>query len=226
MGIHGRLGRVTRRIPLIACAVLLLAGCATATPAAQPSEPGTAACQYVASGDAAKPVEAPAATASTIGVMTLTLTMSGGTVTVTGDRARTPCTLHSIESLAKQGFFDGTECHRLADAGMFMIQCGDPTGTGRGGPGYRFADESDPGARYPAGTVAMANAGPDTNGSQFFIVYDGDAQLPPDYTVFGQVDEASLKVLAKLAAAGHDNSYGDGTGRPLSEFRIISASVG
>ncbi|HMQ38004.1 MAG TPA: peptidylprolyl isomerase [Micropruina sp.] len=217
---------MTRRIPLIAGAALLLAGCGTAVPAAQPPAPGTTACDYAVSGEPARAVEPPPAAASTVGVATVTLTMSGGTVTITGDRARTPCTLNSIESLAKQGFFDDTGCHRLADSGMHMVQCGDPAGTGRGGPGYRFADERDPGARYPAGTVAMANAGPNTNGSQFFIIYSGEAQLSPDYTVFGQVDEASLKVLRTMAAAGHDNGYGDGTGRPLGPFRIITASVG
>ena len=152
--------------------------------------------------------------------------MTGGAVTITGDRAAAPCTLHSFESLVKQKFYDDTACHRLSDSGMFMVQCGDPTGTGRGTPGYRYADEIAPGTSYPAGTVAMANAGPNTNGSQFFIIYSGEAQLSPDYTVFGQVDEASLKVLRTMAAAGHDNGYGDGTGRPLGPFRIITASVG
>ena len=78
---------------------------------------------------------------ATSGTVTFTLAMTGGDVTITGDRAKTPCTLNSFESLAEQKYFDGTKCHRLADSGMFMVQCGDPTGTGRGGPGYQFADE-------------------------------------------------------------------------------------
>lgn len=216
---------MTRWIPLIAGAALLLAGCSSTAPSgAAPAAAGTTTCTYTASGEAAKKVDVPPTAASTVGVATLTVNMRGGAVTITGDRSRTPCTLNALESLAKQGYFDGTECHRLADAGMQMVQCGDPTATGRGGPGFRFADETDPGMTYPAGAVAMANAGPDTNGSQFFIVY-GDTDLPPDYTVFGQVDEASLKVIKKMAAAGHDNSYGDGTGRPLGPFKIDSVTV-
>ena len=150
---------------------------------------------------------------ATSGTVTFTLAMTGGDVTITGDRAKTPCTLNSFESLAEQKYFDGTKCHRLADSGMFMVQCGDPTGTGRGGPGYQFADELTGTETYPAGTVAMANSGPDTNGSQFFIVY-GDTSLAPNYTVFGHLDEASNQVIADRAFQGHDAQYPDGTGKP------------
>lgn len=160
---------------------------------------------------------------ATSGTVTFTLAMTGGDVTITGDRAKAPCTLNSFESLAEQKYFDGTKCHRLADSGMFMVQCGDPTGTGRGGPGYQFADELTGTENYPAGTVAMANSGPDTNGSQFFIVY-GDTSLAPNYTVFGTVDAASLKVIEKMASEGHDDSWGDGTGKPKNAFEIKSVS--
>lgn len=108
---------------------------------------------------------------------------------------------------------------------MFMVQCGDPTGSGSGGPGYSFADELKGDETYTAGTVAMANSGPDTNGSQFFILYR-DSALPAAYTVFGHVDAASLKVIAAMAAQGQDNSYGDGTGRPRNAFRIKTADIG
>ncbi|MFT4217385.1 MAG: peptidylprolyl isomerase [Micropruina sp.] len=217
-----------RPAPMIVCGALLFAGCSTGTAPTAPAspEPGTASCSYPASGTPDKPVNPPPTTASTVGTATITLTMTGGTVTITGDRARTPCTLNSMESLAKQGFFDDTGCHRLGDASsLAMVQCGDPTGTGSGGPGYRFDDEID-GAGYPAGTVAMANsgAGTNTNGSQFFIVFE-DVPLNPDYTVFGRIDEASLKVIKAMAAEGHDGRYGDGTGVPKNAFRIIKASV-
>ncbi|MFT4294891.1 MAG: peptidylprolyl isomerase [Micropruina sp.] len=221
---------MTRLIPLfLTAAALVLTGCGAGNTAATPTNrnaAGTAACDYVRTGDSpARPVDPPAGTASTVGATTLTLTMSGGTVTITGDRSRTPCTLHAMESLATQGYFNDTGCHRLADSGMFMVQCGDPTGTGRGTPGYRFADEIDANTRYPAGTVAMANAGSNTNGSQFFIVYR-DTELKPNYTAFGRIDEASLKVIEAMAADGHDNSYGDGTGKPHNPFTIVTATVG
>ncbi len=93
-----------------------------------------------------------------------------------------------------------------------MLQCGDPTGTGSGGPGYRFNDENLAGATYPAGTVAMANAGPNTNGSQFFFVWK-NTQLAPDYTPFGRVI-GGMAVLRKIAAAGDDSQNGPGDGYP------------
>lgn len=211
-------------VPLLGA--LVLAGCSSgaAAPAGPPAA-GTVHCSYPASGAAAKPVTAPPPVASTVGMVSLTLRMTGGEVTISGDRARTPCTLNAIESLAKQGYFDDTACHRLADSTMLLAQCGDPSGTGRGGPGFSFVDEIAPGTAYPAGTVAMANAGPNTNGSQFFIVY-GDTALPANYTVLGRVDAASLKVIKTMAAEGQDNRYGDGTGKPVNAFRILSASVG
>ena len=106
-------------------------------------------------------------------------------------------------SLAEQGYFDATPCHRLTTQGIFVLQCGDPTGTGTGGPGYSFDDELSGDETYPAGTLAMANAGPNTNGSQFFIVYE-DTQLPPAYAVFGTVDEAGIKIVQEVAEKGTD----------------------
>lgn len=197
-------------------------GSVTASPSLNP--PNGSGCSYVSGGSASKSVQPPSTSdVATSGTVTFTLAMTGGDVTITGDRAKTPCTLNSFESLAEQKYFDGTKCHRLADSGMFMVQCGDPTGTGRGGPGYQFADELTGTETYPAGTVAMANSGPDTNGSQFFIVY-GDTSLAPNYTVFGTVDAASLKVIEKMASEGHDDSWGDGTGKPKNAFEIKSVS--
>ena len=95
---------------------------------------------------------------------------------------------------------------------IYVLQCGDPTGTGSGGPGYRFNDENLAGATYPAGTVAMANAGPNTNGSQFFFTWK-DTKLPPDYTPFGMVI-GGMDVLQKIAAAGEDSQNGPGDGYP------------
>lgn len=153
------------------------------------------------------------------------VTLAQGPVTITMDRAATPCTAHSFEALAKQAYFDGTTCHRLVDSGVFVLQCGDPSGTGRGGPGYRFNDELTGHETYPAGTVAMANAGPNTNGSQFFFVYQ-DSPLPPKYTVFGKLDQASLGVVARVAAEGQDGSNPDGSGKPNGDARIVAAKLG
>ncbi len=217
-----------RSAPLLTAALLVVTGCAAgpnpsarALPAA-----GTTDCDYTVAGSPAKAADLPASTGvPDVGTVMITLNMTDGPVTFTGDRSIAPCTLNSFESLARQKFFDDTGCHRLGGSWLFMVQCGDPTGTGRGGPGYRFGDELDPAPTYRAGAVAMANSGADTNGSQFFIVYE-DSQLPPTYTVFGHVDEAGLRVIKSMAAAGHDNSFDDGTGRPFNAFRINSVSVG
>ncbi|RAV15649.1 peptidylprolyl isomerase [Mycolicibacterium sp. GF69] len=138
------------------------------------------------------------------------------------DNAKAPCTVNSFASLAQQGYFDNTPCHRLTTAEQLkVLQCGDPTGEGTGGPGYSFANEyptnqyqpDDPKlmepVTYPRGTLAMANAGPDTNGSQFFLVYQ-DSKLPPNYTVFGTIDETGLATLDKIAAGGVAGGGDDG----------------
>lgn len=144
-----------------------------------------------------------------------------GLIVVRALTARAPCTTFSFRFLAQRGYFSQTHCHRLTTAGIFVLQCGDPTGTGAGGPGYRFNDENLAGATYPAGTVAMANAGPNTNGSQFFFVTK-NTTLPPDYTPFGKVT-AGMAVLKKIAAAGDDSQNGPGDGYPhrFVEFRRI-----
>ena len=185
----------------------------------------TVACRYLPSGEPAKPVDPPAQQAPAMGSTAVTLSFAVGDVTVTMDHAKAPCAVNSFESLAAQGFYTGTVCHRLADNGLFMLQCGDPTGTGMGGPGYRFADEVAPSSVYPAGTVAMANSGADTNGSQFFLVYQ-DSRLPPAYTVLGQLDHASTDVVARIAAEGQDGSNADGTGRPNNAAAITAVKLG
>ncbi|MDO5499923.1 MAG: peptidylprolyl isomerase [Propionibacteriaceae bacterium] len=212
-------------VALLAAAVPLVA-CSPSTPGEQTVTSGDdAACRYDPAGQPARPVDPPSTNdVQTTGETTLTLNMNEGPVTITMDRSATPCTAHSFEALARQGFFDDTQCHRLADSGSFVLQCGDPTGTGRGGPGYRFADEVTSDMTYPAGAVAMANAGPDTNGSQFFLVFE-DTQLPPNYTVFGHLDEASLGVVARIAVEGQDGSNPDGTGKPNNEARIIDVTL-
>jgi peptidyl-prolyl cis-trans isomerase B (cyclophilin B) len=223
----------------LALAGLALAGCGQSPAAAPgastaPSSAGSAAggspgCTYTPTGKAAKPVDPPPTTdVPTSGKVTFTLAMTGGPVKITMDRSKTPCTVNSFASLAKQGYFDGTRCHRLADSGIFVLQCGDPTGTGSGGPGYAFADELTGHESYKRGVVAMANAGPGTNGSQFFLVWDDSTSLDrqPNYTIFGQMDPASRDVVAQMAGEGQDGSNPDGTGKPNNPSKITKVTEG
>ena len=150
-----------------------------------------------------------------------TLQTNCGAVTVTLDAARAPQTVNSFAFLSGEQFFDHTHCHRLTTEGIFVLQCGDPTGTGTGGPGYKFTDENLAGATYPAGTVAMANAGPNTNGSQFFLVYS-DSQLPPNYTPFGRIN-GGMDVLQNIAAGGTKDGSGDGA--PATDIVLDSVTT-
>lgn len=163
---------------------------------------------------------------------TFALKTSAGDITVTMDAAKTPQTVNSFKSLADKGYFDNTKCHRLTAGGIFVLQCGDPEGTGRGGPGYTIPDENldslgkpnDQGqVVYPAGTVAMANTGqPGSGGSQFFLVYK-DSPLAPSYTPFGKIDAAGLKVLEDIAKAGTADGGQDGA--PKNEVKIEKGTV-
>jgi peptidyl-prolyl cis-trans isomerase B (cyclophilin B) len=134
-----------------------------------------------------------------------------------------PCTTDSFRFLADHGYFDQTHCHRLTTQGIYVLQCGDPTGTGAGGPGYQFPDENLTGATYPAGTVAMANAGPNTNGSQFFFCWKA-SPIPPLYTPFGRV-VSGMNVLLKIAAAGDDQQNGPGDGFPSLYVGIQNVQI-
>lgn len=227
--------RLLTAAALTTAALTVLAGCSTgvevgtapsdsATESATEAAPaGSGACEYVADGSAAKDVDVPAAAPEASGTVAATIATSAGDIAVTLDADRTPCTVGSFLSLAEQGYFDDTECHRLTTQGIFVLQCGDPTATGTGGPGYSYADELDGTETYPAGTLAMANAGPDTNGSQFFLVYS-DSQLPPSYTVFGQMDEAGLAVVEEIAAKGATGGAPDGA--PADTVTISTVAVG
>ncbi len=188
--------------------------------------PASVDCTYPRAPEpAAKPVNPPAAGATPAqGTVTADLQTSAGPIDLTLDRALAPCTVKSFASLAQQGYFDGTSCHRLTTSpGLQVLQCGDPSGSGRGGPGYSFADEVFPGLTYGRGLLAMANAGPNTNGSQFFMIY-GDAQLPPNYTVFGSIGTAGLATLDKVAKGGE--SVGSGDGLPSIPVEIQRTTLG
>ncbi|WP_042396747.1 peptidylprolyl isomerase [Streptacidiphilus carbonis] len=152
-----------------------------------------------------------------------TLHTSQGRVTFQALTAQAPCTTFSFRFLATHDYYSRTHCHRLTTKGIYVLQCGDPTGTGSGGPGYSFNDENLTGATYPAGTVAMANAGPNTNGSQFFFVWK-DTKLPPLYTPFGRVT-GGLAALQKIAAAGEDDQNGAGDGFPTLPVDISRVTI-
>jgi peptidyl-prolyl cis-trans isomerase B (cyclophilin B) len=192
--------------------------------------PATVSCSYQPDEDAAKPVNPPAATAIPAkGVTPVALTTSVGQIVLQLDRALAPCTVNSFVSLAQQGYFNNTSCHRLTTSrGLQVLQCGDPTGTGSGGPGYKFADETFPELKYGRGQVAMANAGPNTNGSQFFMIYGDGSALSPDYTVFGTISPVSLPLLDSVAKAGHDGSMdpSPGGGKPNMAVTISASKVG
>ncbi|GFJ95105.1 peptidylprolyl isomerase [Phytohabitans rumicis] len=157
------------------------------------------------------------------GKATMRITTNRGDITIAMDRAATPCTVASFQHLAAKRFFDGTSCHRLVTEGIFVLQCGDPSGTGRGGPDYQFGDENLAGATYTRGVVAMANAGAGTNGSQFFIVFR-DSTLSPAYTPFGTVT-AGLDIVEQIAAGGHDASSTAGGGQPKIPLTFETVTV-
>jgi peptidyl-prolyl cis-trans isomerase B (cyclophilin B) len=184
-----------------------------AEPSASASASGgvSGACTYTKAGTASKKVtgfpskDGPAKKSD----VTIAMTTNRGEIDLTLHGAKAPCTTNSFAFLAGQKYFDGTSCHRLTTAGIFVLQCGDPSGSGSGGPGYQFADENleglgtagaDGSVTYPRGTIAMANAGAGTNGSQFFLVYK-DSKLPPNYTPFGTITKG-LDVIDTVAKGG------------------------
>lgn len=180
---------------------------------------------------------------STQGTVDVTLDTSAGPIGMTLDRSVSPCTVNAIEYLAKEGYYNDTICHRITTEGLHVLQCGDPSGTGSGGPGFAFADEypvDDPAesenmtSLYERGTIAMANSGPGTNGSQFFLNYQ-DSPLPPAYTYFGTISDEGLATLDKIAEKGVKQPENEeeamtmmspGDGAPAEEVRITSAQVG
>ncbi|MFE6484217.1 peptidylprolyl isomerase [Streptomyces sp. NPDC057757] len=157
----------------------------------------------------------PAVTIDKSADYTMKLATTCGEIDIALNTAKAPHTVNSFNFLAGEGFFDHTKCHRLTTNGIYVLQCGDPTGAGSGGPGYTIPDEnlkdkSLTGGIYPAGTIAMANTGQaHTGGSQFFLVYQ-DSQLPASYTPFGTISKSGMTVLKKIAAAGESTGAGDG----------------
>jgi peptidyl-prolyl cis-trans isomerase B (cyclophilin B) len=222
--------RRNRRIAIVtAVAVVVVGGGATAAvlatssnsptkPVAQSSASASAAPSstaqkigYTKTGNAAKDVGIPVFNAAAAAKpYTATIHTNRGDIVFTALTTKAPYTTFSFEYLAGKNYFNNTDCHRLVTSGIYVLQCGDPSGTGQGGPGYQFQDEnlnyfgaagSSGTVTYKAGTVAMANSGPGTNGSQFFLVYK-DSPLGPNYTPFGTITKG-LDVLQAIAAQGN-----------------------
>lgn len=157
---------------------------------------------------------------------TLTLTTNCGVIVAKLD-PKAPFTVTQMAALVRAKYFDQSLCHRLAISGFYMLQCGDPTATGTGGPGFTFTDENLPltaKVTYPAGTLAMANSGPNTNGSQFFLVFKDSGTLGPDYSVWGKITKG-LDVLNYIAAQGVKNETSPGIGAPKIRVAILKAVV-
>ena len=174
--------------------------------------------------EAAPAVELPNAGIIESNKASITFTTNQGEIVIETTPSLAPLTVNAIAALAQKNYFDNTICHRLTTEGIFVLQCGDPTGTGSCGPGFNIPDENLPEAvenNYPAGTVAMANAGPGTSGSQFFLVYQ-DTTLGPDYTIWGSIT-SGLDILQTIASAGVVDGGTDGA--PISGVTIESTKV-
>lgn len=240
----------SRALPAVAAAALLLtlsacgsddggSGSSEATESKGPKssessdwksivKPGSTSCDYTEDPmGASKEVDQPEKTAQYTGKIPATINTSVGPLAITLDADKAPCTVNSFLSLASQDYYDGTSCHRLGNnPGFALLQCGDPTGQGTGGPGYTIPDEFKDTDTFPAGTLAMANTGqPNSGGSQFFMVF-GDTQLSPAYTVFGTLDEAAIKTLEKVGEAGVAEAGPDGTGAPKTPVEFETITVG
>jgi cyclophilin family peptidyl-prolyl cis-trans isomerase len=148
---------------------------------------------------------------------TAEMVTSKGSMTIALDPVAAPRTVNNFVFLARYHYFDGIAFHRVIPG--FVLQGGDPLGTGTGGPGYRFADELPPAGRYELGSLAMANAGPDTNGSQFFVISGSDGmRLPASYSLFG-------KVVSGLATVAAIDALGSRSGKPTERVVIESVTI-
>jgi len=217
-------------------AAVVSSSTAAATAAAAACSPASSTTDetvgYVACGTAARNVGVPTYSAAAAAkTYTATLQTNRGNIVFTADGKDAPYTVYSFVYLAEKDYFNATKCHRLTTAGIYVLQCGDPTGTGLGGPGYQFQDENlaslgtpvSGSVTYPAGEVAMANSGPGTNGSQFFLVYK-DSPLAPSYTPFGKITQG-LNLIQQVAAAGTNNANGTGDGAPNDPVEIEKVTV-
>lgn len=232
--------RSTVFAPFSLIIALTLTGCSSATDSGEAAPQQSSSAEAVPTESASvaqpsfcEPASAIGREATSVGTpsallekkqFTLTLVTNCGDFEITADAAAAPATVTTIGFLANNKYYDQTVCHRLTTTGIFVLQCGDPTATGAGGPGFTFKDENLPavsGVNYPKGTVAMANSGPNTNGSQFFLVYK-DTTLPPNYTIWGTITKG-LDTLEKISDLGTVDGGPDGN--PKFPIEIRSARL-
>ncbi|KUG54447.1 peptidylprolyl isomerase [Serinicoccus chungangensis] len=221
-----------RRLAPLAASLLLLTACGGGT-----ADPGDAAEESPAPLSCDEAPEPPA-DVTTYGPqdlpepvngtepLTATVETTCGEVQLELYAEQAPQTVASFAFLAEEGYWQDSPCHRLTTSGIYVLQCGDPTGTGQGSPGYGYGIENAPETgMYPPGTLAMARTqDPDSNGGQFFVVYD-DTQLPVEgggYSIFGQVTDG-LDIVEAIAAEGTDTGGGDGA--PAQPISILSVTV-
>jgi peptidyl-prolyl cis-trans isomerase B (cyclophilin B) len=220
-----------KKITAIAAALVITATLAPASFAADKPTSVAGCKKSVATGHAAAKVKQPTTPAKVL-PKTITFTTNCGDIVISLN-PKAPQTITNISALANAGYYNKSLCHRLTTEGLYVLQCGDPTASGSGSPtGWKgYANENLPKAgakNYPAGTVAMANSGPGTNGSQFFLVY-ADTQLGPDYTIWGTITKG-LDLLKKIGEVGAyqmqgEKAYYAGDGFPIQTVEIVKASA-
>ena len=220
-----------KKIAAIAAALVITATLAPASFAADKPTSVAGCKKSTANGHAAAKVAQPTAPAKVL-PKTITFTTNCGDIIIALN-AKAPQTITNISALANAGYYNKSLCHRLTTQGLFVLQCGDPTASGSGSPtGWKgYANENLPKAgakNYPAGTVAMANSGPGTNGSQFFLVF-ADTQLGPDYTIWGKITKG-LDLIKKIGEVGAYTMNGNqavyaGDGYPIQTVEIVKASA-
>ena len=195
--------KITRAAAVVATFVIFTAGFSTVAQAAPSKPPSKVNCKKtIAKGHSVKNITPPEVK-TPFKNRTFTLKTNCGDIVIEADGIRAPVTVIALAALANGGFFNQSLCHRLTTNNIYVLQCGDPTATGSGGPNFSYRDENLPQAaeaNYPAGVVAMANSGANTNGSQFFIVYE-DTSLPPSYTIWGKVTKG-LEIVQAIAKEG------------------------
>lgn len=217
---------------LLMAIVLFVAGCSSATDSGEPTPSTSTSEQALPSAEAENSCEPAVSTPRNpdqVGMptsllepkeYTLTLITNCGEIIIAADAKKAPKTVSTMGFLANAKYFDGTLCHRLTTSGIFVLQCGDPSASGSAGPGFSIEDENLPQpfeSNYPKGTVAMANSGPNTNGSQFFLVY-ADTTLGPNYTIWGKIIRG-MDVLEKIAGTGTSSGVPDGSPKFPIEIR-------